>query len=215
MTARFRGLLPALLLLTLSGTVSAQDDLATRVAEALERGERQHALWKGSWSAIHGVGLAYNAYQSSEASRSATRFDARVGAAKSALALGAVALTPSPYTDQRAAVAAGEVRRRELPYAIDRVSRREAEDRAPRNRLPGTAVNLLGGLIIAVGDNRPADGAISFATGMLSTGLQWFTRPQPVSRARADGSLGAAAAHRDVQITVLPGGGMASLRMAW
>ncbi len=215
MTPCIRRLLPALLLLTMTGMASAQDDPTSRFAETLERGERQHALWKGSWSAIYGASLAYNAYQSSEASRSATRFDARVGAAKSALALGAVALTPSPYSDQRAALEAGDIDRLRLPNAIDHVSRREADARAPRNLVPGTVMNLLGGLIIAVGDNRPADGAISFATGMLSTTLQVFTRPQAVSRARADGRLGAATPHRDIQIAALPGGGMASLRMGW
>lgn len=85
MTACIRRLLPALLLLAMTGTTSAQNDSTTGFAETLEWRERQHALWRGSWRAIYGASLACNAHQNSEASRSATRFDARITAAKSAL----------------------------------------------------------------------------------------------------------------------------------
>ena len=196
------------LCLLLVGTSVQAGDPASALDRALERGEREHRLWKAGWGTFYTGALGYSLYQGSETSRSADRFDARVGAAKSALALVAVVGTEGPYGQARGRLAGGDE-----PAAVTRQVR-AAEDHArhPMQLLPGVALNLVGGLVIALGDNRADDGAISFATGMISTTLQWATRPRTVNRAAERGELGGLSA---VWVGPLPGGGMVGVERRW
>ncbi|MCK8515728.1 hypothetical protein M0534_05225 [Methylonatrum kenyense] len=196
------------LCLLLVGTAVQAGDPSAALDRALERGEREHRLWKAGWGAFYTGALGYSLYQSSEASRSADRFDSRVGAAKSAMALAAVVGTEGPYGQARSRLAGGDE-----PAAVARQAR-AAEDHArhPMQLLPGVALNLVGGLAIALGDNRADDGAISFATGMVSTTLQWATRPRTVNRASERGELGGLSS---VRVAPLPGGGMVGVERRW
>ncbi|MEC9484023.1 MAG: hypothetical protein UMU75_12020, partial [Halomonas sp.] len=65
--------------------------------DALERGARQATLWRYGWSGVYAASLAYNAFEASEADESDDRFDAKVGAVKSALALGGTWFDPLPH----------------------------------------------------------------------------------------------------------------------
>ncbi|EPC00322.1 hypothetical protein L861_07440 [Litchfieldella anticariensis FP35 = DSM 16096] len=182
---RFRFLLPALLAsLTLIVSPFAMAQSAERewdaYRDALERGERQANYWQYGWTGFYATTLAVNAYQASEASDSNDRFDARVGAVKSALALGGMFFDRQPHPEAR--------RELERLYAeddlalaralIEQTAAVERERRSWRARVGSLIVNTAGGLVIGIGDDRPSDGAISFATGMLINELQIWTQPR-------------------------------------
>ena len=150
--------------------------------EALTRGERQATLWRYGWGGIYAASLASNIYQASEADDQDDRFDGRVGAVKSALALGGVIANPQPHptAHRRLEALAERGDGQALAEARELMRATAAEERARyawRTRLDSLVVNTLGGLAIGVGDDRPRDGLINFATGMLVGELQIWTQP--------------------------------------
>ncbi|WP_224418258.1 MULTISPECIES: hypothetical protein [unclassified Modicisalibacter] len=150
--------------------------------DALERGADQATLWRYGWGGIYTASLAANLYQASEADDHDDRFDARVGSVKSALALAGVIAGPQPHpaayrrlqtlAEQRDSPHLAEARALMRATAAE-----ERQRRAWRARLGSLAINTLGGLVIGLGDDRPRDGAISFATGMLVSEIQLRTQP--------------------------------------
>ncbi|MEC9482365.1 MAG: hypothetical protein UMU75_03450, partial [Halomonas sp.] len=60
---------------------------------------------------------------------------------------------------------------------IDDVATEERARRGWPARIDSLVINALGGLVIGLGDDRPRDGAISFATGMLVSEIQLRTLP--------------------------------------
>lgn len=153
--------------------------------DALVRGERQSHYWQYGWSGIYAASLAKDAYLASEADSSDDRFDARAGAVKSALALGGMVIDRQPHPE-----ALHELERLETAGDIEQaralmreVAAEERERRSWQARLDSLLVNTLGGLAIGVGDDRPRDGAISFATGMLVSELQLRTQPTQAGHA--------------------------------
>ncbi len=150
--------------------------------DALEDGAQQATLWRYGWGGVYAASLADNAYQASEADSADDRFDARVGGIKSALALAGVITEAQPHpaayrrlqtlAEHRDAAHLAEAR--ELMRAT---AAEERQRRAWQARLGSLVINTLGGLAIGVGDDRPRDGAISFATGMLVGELQLRTQP--------------------------------------
>ncbi|MFC3393256.1 hypothetical protein [Aidingimonas halophila] len=150
--------------------------------DALERGERHADYWQTGWTTFYAGSLAYNAWQSSEGNSSDDRFDARVGAVKSALALGGMLLDRQPHPEARRKLEqiSGQDPDDRLARARDVIQETAEEERRRRGwraRLGSLAVNTVGGLVIGVGDDRPDDGAISFATGMLVSELQLWSQP--------------------------------------
>ncbi|MBP5980829.1 MAG: hypothetical protein KA748_11545 [Halomonas sp.] len=152
--------------------------------EVFENGARQANLWQWGWTGIYGTSLAVNAYQSSEASDSDDRFDARVGVVKSALALGGMLMDRQPH---QAALAEYErlKARGELSgvQALGlELAQAERERRGFGARVGSLIVNGIAGGVIAA-DGRESDGAINFATGMLVNELQIWTQPNQASSA--------------------------------
>ncbi|WP_148252073.1 hypothetical protein [Aidingimonas lacisalsi] len=150
--------------------------------DALEHGERHADYWQTGWTTFYAGSLAYNAWQSSEGSSSDDRFDARVGAVKSALALGGMLLDRQPHPEARRKLeqVSGQAPDDRLARAREVIRETAEEERRRRGwraRLGSLAVNTVGGLVIGVGDDRPDDGAISFATGMLVSELQLWSQP--------------------------------------
>ncbi|MBZ9567076.1 hypothetical protein [Modicisalibacter tunisiensis] len=150
--------------------------------DALEGGAQQATLWRYGWGGIYAASLADNAYQASEADGADDRFDARVGGIKSALALAGVITEAQPHpaayrrlqtlAEHRDAAHLAEARALMRATAAE-----ERRRRAWRARLSSLVINTLGGLAIGVGDDRPRDGAVSFATGMLVGEIQLRTQP--------------------------------------
>lgn len=174
-----------LVLLTLATPAVAQPSAAAEWAaydDALARGERQATLWRYGWGGIYAASLANNIYQASEADDDDDRFDGKVGAVKSALALGGVIANPQPHpaAHRRLEELAEQGGRRNLAEARELMRATAAEERARhawQARLDSLVVNTLGGLAIGVGDDRPRDGLVNFATGMLVGEIQLWTQP--------------------------------------
>lgn len=152
--------------------------------DVFEDAARHANIWQAGWTGIYGTSLAVNAYQSSEASDSDDRFDARVGVVKSALAVAGMLTDRQPH-----------------PAALERYERLKASgdlsgvqalglelaqaERARRGwgaRVSSLVVNGVAGAVIAA-DGREGDGAINFATGMLVNELQIWTQPNQASSA--------------------------------
>ncbi len=151
---------------------------------ALERGERQARWWRGGWVTFHGANLALNVHQGTSSGSNADRFDGRVGAARSVIALAGVLATPSPYVDARALYNAteGEADTTALNSMAHSTAAVERARRAPRAQLAGLLVNAATGGLIGIIDDRPRDGAISFALGMAVNTVQTCTQPRSMSR---------------------------------
>lgn len=178
---RFCRLPLVILLLLLPGVALAQSSQAEWAGyrDALARGERQATIWQYGWSGVYAASLATSAYQASEADASDDRFDARVGTVKSALALGGMFLDRQPHAEARRELerlrATGDLE--QARALMQRVAAEERERRSWQARLDSLLVNTLAGLAIGIGDDRPRDGAINFATGMLVSELQLRTQP--------------------------------------
>ncbi|WP_447554976.1 hypothetical protein [Vreelandella sp. EE22] len=156
----------------------------TQYDDVFENGARQANVWQWGWTGIYATSLAVNAYQASESSSRDDRYDARVGAVKSALALGGM------FTD-----------RQPHPAALARYERLKADgelsgvqalglelaqaERARRGfgaRVGSLVVNTVAAGVIAA-DGRGDDAAINFASGMLVNELQIWTQPNQASSA--------------------------------
>ncbi|RUR41277.1 hypothetical protein [Vreelandella populi] len=156
----------------------------TQYDDVFENGARQANLWQWGWTGIYGTSLAYNAYQSSEASDRDDRFDARVGVVKSALALGGMLMDRQPH--QAALVEYERLKARGELSGVQalglELAQAERERRGWGARVSSLVVNGVAGAVIAA-DGRESDGAINFATGMLVNELQIWTQPNQASSA--------------------------------
>ncbi|MCG6658846.1 hypothetical protein HOP52_13885 [Halomonas campisalis] len=178
-------LLLALLLCTAAPSAVAQSAQPEFEAyqSALERGARQANVWQASWTGIYAGSLALNAYQASESDSRDTRYDARVGVVKSALALGGMFLDRQPHPGARRELRDGEGDIEGARRLMQAVAEEERQRRSLEARLGSLAVNTAAGLLIGVGDGRGRDGAINFATGMLVSELQLQTQPRQATAA--------------------------------
>ena len=151
----------------------------------------EHAnYWQYGWGAFHATLTAANAYQASEADDPEDRYDARVNAVTSVLGLLDLILHPLPHSQVQAEVRHLYDNRHDNPEALrrareqfERAARAETERRQWQSAVGALVVNLAAGLVIGVGDDRPDDGAIAFASGMLITGLKIWTLPDEASSA--------------------------------
>ena len=155
----------------------------TAYEDALSRGERHANIWQYGWAGVYASTLAVSAYQASESDNRDTRYDARVGVVKSALALASTMMDRQPH-----AAAYRELREDESDIESARgllqaVAEEERQRRSLEARLGSLLVNTASGLLIAVGDGRSRDGVMNFATGMLISELQLQTQPRQASMA--------------------------------
>ena len=156
--------------------------------EALQRGQRQATLWRAGWLTFHTAGLARNLYRATGDGDSAERFDGRVDSVRSLLAVGTLAVTPSPYADiEPDASPPGST----LHNRVGRLSAEESRRRSPAAQGGALLVNAAGGLAIGIVDERPGDGALNFLLGMLVNTVQTYTQPRVFSRLEADWQVGA------------------------
>ncbi|WP_136065527.1 hypothetical protein [Modicisalibacter radicis] len=202
-----------LVLLALAAPAAAQPSATAEwnaYDDALASGERQATLWRYGWGGIYAASLANNIYQASEADDDDDRFDGRVGAVKSALALGGVIADPQPHpaAHRRLEALAERGDGQALTDARELMRATAAEERARhawRARLDSLVVNTLGGLAIGVGDDRPRDGLVNFATGMLVGEIQLWTQPTQAG----------AALNRFQPATLSLGGNRLDYQYAW
>ncbi|TNH15311.1 hypothetical protein [Halomonas sp. BL6] len=170
-------------MLALPAQAQPADDWAA-YDEVFESGAQQANVWQRGWTGVYATSLAYNAYQSSEASDPDDRFDARVGVVKSALALGGMLTDRQPHP-----AALAEYERLKAQGDLSGVqalglslAQAERERRGLEARVGSLVVNTVAGAVIAA-DGRERDGAMNFATGMLINELQIWTQPHQATRA--------------------------------
>lgn len=199
MTHRYR-LIAVFALLLLGPAAHAQ---ATReAASALRSGADQTRYWQWGWSAFYGGSSAYSLVHARDTDDPEERYDDYINATKAALGLaGTLLFAPSHGDAYREYLALDDKDAAEARAAtrilIAGLAEEEARQRAWQSRLGGLIVNGLAGLAIGVEDNRPGDGWVNFATGMLTTELNVRTRPdtathflerQPDFRLKANGA---------------------------
>jgi hypothetical protein len=177
MIAALRSLLVVLCLLPASVLAQSHETERRAYEDALAGGDRHAELWQLGWSGVYAGSLAWNAWQAGEASDGDDRFDGRVGAVKSALALGGLWLDPQPHPAAYRRWRDGEGDLDSARRLIREVAEEERRRHGWQARLGSLAVNTAAGLVIAVGDGRERDGAINFATGMLVSELQLRSQP--------------------------------------
>ncbi|SRR5690554_5366801 len=221
-----RVLLCALLsfLVSLSTSAYAEDDARwAELRRVFEQGEQDARRWSMGWTTAYGLYAALNIAAAEDTDDSEERLDAQVNAVKSTLALANILMTPQPHFAARedfddiyanrgaaghAALARAEARRNAL-------ARQEQDRRGLSARLGPFAVNLLAGLTIALGDDRPGDGLISFASGMLVNELALRTQPDLATRHQAQAlhlNIGDAVLKLEYEWSMMPNWATLSLR---
>jgi len=181
----------ALWLLSLTpahGMTSAQQARVHQLEVGFRDAAQHDKVWTNTWAGIYGgAAVAYGAV-SRNASDADDRFDARVSAVKSVLALGNLYLNPQPHRPAlkkyraAAASASDDAEHLKLAEALrEELARQERGRQGLNARMLPFAVNLAAGLTIGVIDDRPEDGAINFAVGMLVNEVAIRTQPDSMA----------------------------------
>ncbi len=172
--------LAVFILLLLGPAAHAQ--ATSEAASALRSGADQARYWQWGWSAFYGGSSAYSLVHARDTDDPEERYYDYINATKSALGLaGTLLFAPShgdAYRQYQAMDDKGSPEARAATrILIAGLAEEEARQRRWQSRLGGLIVNGLAGLAIGVEDNRPGDGWVNFATGMLTTELNVRTRP--------------------------------------
>lgn len=198
------GWLALAMLIGVPGTLWA-DEWAL-MQQTFDQGAREAQRWQYGWAAGYAVATAYYAVEADNADDRDDRYDARVTAVKSLLGLADVLLFPQPHRRAREEFEALR-EQGDLEAARARIADlavREQERRSLRARTGPLIVNLAGGLLIALEDDRPGDGALNFATGMLVSEIRIRTQSTVASDYRAGPAF-----------TLRAGGGTLPVRYDW
>ncbi|WP_369601667.1 hypothetical protein AAIA72_01380 [Hahella sp. SMD15-11] len=158
----------------------------TAIKAAFEEAQHKESIWKWSWVGIYGASMLGNIAFAESTDNKAARYDARVSATTSALGLAGMLLEKSIYAEGL------KTATRKLKYPKERnlakvenllieAGRTEALY-AHTHRKAGLAVSFAAGLVIALDDGRPEDGAIQFVTGALVNELRLRTHPHTLTR---------------------------------
>ena len=165
-----------------------EQDEARMLGETLEAGARHQHRWQAAWLTGYGVATAYYLYDADQTDDREDRYDARVSAIKTTLAFADVLLFPPSHARRWRELDPGDGSPPDLQAARNAMAALEIEEmrRAHwRSRLGPLLVNAAGGLAIGVSDNRPGDGWVNFATGMLVSEIRIRTEPRNASRYQA------------------------------
>ncbi|HLT12807.1 MAG TPA: hypothetical protein VK006_01805 [Marinobacter sp.] len=155
----------------------------TELENAFEQGARSDRLWTNTWAGIYGTATVAYAIMSQNADDPDDRYDAKVSAAKTALATANLFVNPLPHRAvhkrYQASRRLDDSHRLALAEHLQQELRRnEIQRRSLTARLLPFAVNLTAGVVIGVGDDRPEDGVKNFAMGMLVNEIAIRTQPQ-------------------------------------
>ncbi|MBZ2188744.1 hypothetical protein K8B33_06535 [Alcanivorax sp. JB21] len=172
-----------------AGGVSAQGTVestaeAARLQATLDDGARHARYWQGIWASGYGLATAFYLSEAERTDNRETRFDAHVTAIKTGLAFADVLISPPPHQRMRRAMDTDEqapdlARAR---AAVATLAIQEQRRQSWRARIGPLLVNAAGGLAIGVSDDRPRDGWLNFASGMLVTEVRIRTEPRHASR---------------------------------
>ncbi|RMF16086.1 MAG: hypothetical protein D6758_08590 [Gammaproteobacteria bacterium] len=156
------------------------------IQAAFEDAERKEKIWRWSWAGFYAASMAGNLAYAEYTDSHDGRYDAHVSATTSALGLIGMILEPSIYKDNLRSVTlkARRPKASNLKKAEGMLieSGRTEALYASTHRKKGLAVSFAAGLVIALDDGRPEDGAIQFVTGALVNELKLRTHPHTLTR---------------------------------
>lgn len=179
-----------LLPISLLGALWTMPSIAATETEKLQfiqnefQANREHSLyWQQGWfglfagvAAVQGVAWHYTDDDND-------RYDRAVGFTTSALGAADMLLNPMRshhYADQ---LAGGNIRLNQAEQWLAAAAAREQYERSLTNHLLAGLVNGLAGLAVAYDDNRPDDGWVTFAMGMIATEVKIHTAPTHMTKA--------------------------------
>ena len=157
---------------------------AARLQATLDDGARHARYWQGIWASGYGLATAFYLSEAERTDNRETRFDAHVTAIKSGLAFADVLISPPPHQRMRRAMDTDEQTPdlAQARAAVAALAIQEQRRQSWRARIGPLLVNAAGGLAIGVSDDRPRDGWLNFASGMLVTEVRIRTEPRHASR---------------------------------
>jgi len=164
-----------------------------KIQQSMQQAGQHANYWQWGWTSAYSASLALNLYQSSEASLPEDRYDARVHSITNALGLAELIFSPLPHSAVIQEIDSLKHRAENGNIAADQAltnaeilflntAQDEIDRRSWRSRIGGLFTASLAGLVIGVGDHRPKDGAITFASSLFFKELQIRTLPTAASR---------------------------------
>lgn len=153
---------------------------------------RDHSkTWQWGWLGFLGTSTALQSLGAMNVDDDKIRYDMSVGAITSFLGTADMLLNPiethnySTQLKQMSSHNSFELTRKltQAETWLAKAAAREAYEQSWTNHLLSGVVNGLAGLAVAYDDQRPIDGWLTFATGMLATEIKIYTAPQDMIRA--------------------------------
>ena len=158
---------------------------AQALAATLSEGARYQRYWRTTWASLYATSAVANSVRAERTSNRDSRYDGRVTAVKSILGFADVLLSPPSHHRRWQQLDMGTTGEIDLHAARDTLAALEIEEQQRHGwqaRVSPLLVNAAAGLLIGVEDNRPRDGWINAATGMLVTELRIRTEPRHATR---------------------------------
>lgn len=172
--------------LLVAGSAAAQDTAeAARLQATLDEGARHARNWQLIWAGGYGAAIGFYLSEAERTNNRETRFDAHVTAIKSGLALADVLISPPSHRRTQRALDTGDGQAPDLAQARAAVAALAIEEQRRqswRARVGPLLVNAAGGLAIGVSDDRPRDGWLNFASGMVVSEVRIRTEPRQATR---------------------------------
>ncbi len=203
--------LQTLTLLLLLSCASAQADDRAKLAflqQQFDNSSDHSRLWQQGWLGLFGGVAALNGIAYTQTEGEHNKYDRAVGFTTSFLGAADMLLNPMKthrFADDLNAMPESDDNTRQAKLAqaeqwLNAAAEREAYEQSLLNHFLAGLVNGLAGLAVAYDDKRPADGWLTFASGMIASEVKIYTAPQTMTAAREQyrtGNLEAVTAKSD------------------
>ncbi len=190
-------------------TAQADDQSKLRFLQQQFDNSADHSrLWQNGWFGLFAGVTAVNGIAYTQTDGEHNKYDRVVGFTTSFLGAADMLLNPMEthnFADDLAAMPTTDNNARQAKLAqaeqwLNTAAEREIYERSLLNHVLAGLVNGLAGLAVAYDDKRPADGWMTFASGMIASEVKIYTAPQTMTEAREqyrNGNLESAAAKSD------------------
>ncbi|UXD86598.1 hypothetical protein [Thalassolituus hydrocarboniclasticus] len=203
--------LQTLTLLLLLSCATAQADDQAKLAflqQQFDNSSDHSRLWQQGWLGLFGGVAALNGIAYTQTEGEHNKYDRAVGFTTSFLGAADMLLNPMKthrFADDLKAMPEPDDSTRQAKLAraeqwLNAAAEREAYEQSLLNHVLAGLVNGLAGLAVAYDDKRPADGWMTFASGMIASEVKIYTAPQTMTAAREqyrNGNLEAVTAKSD------------------
>ena len=203
--------LQTLTLLSLLSCTAVQADEQAKLAflqQQFDNSASHSRLWQDGWFGLFAGVTALNGIAYTQTDGEHNKYDRAVGFTTSFLGAADMLLNPMQthrFAEDLKAMPETDNTARQLKLAqaeqwLNTAAEREIYEQSLLNHFLAGLVNGLAGLAVAYDDKRPADGWMTFATGMIASEVKIYTSPQTMTAAREqyhNGNLEAATAKSD------------------